>query len=115
MLMGSWVATWLQCGCWETALIYLLTCSHAVGLFFCFSKLTDQNIFIILYGLTSVYFAVSVLYEWMGLLSMTLGSVVGFKGEYFHLLTLMSPPTYPDATLHPHTERCVCVCVCVAW
>ena len=30
-----------------------------VGLYFCFSKLTDQNIFIILYGVTSIYFAVS--------------------------------------------------------
>ena len=29
-----------------------------VGLYFCFSKLTDQNIFIILYGVTSIYFAV---------------------------------------------------------
>lgn len=35
-------------------------CYSVVGLFFCFSKLTDQNIFIILYGVTSVYFAVSV-------------------------------------------------------
>ena len=38
----------------------LSMCVSAVGLWFCFSKLTDQNIFIILYGLTSVYFAVSV-------------------------------------------------------
>lgn len=27
------------------------------GLYFCFSKLTDANIFIILYGVTSIYFA----------------------------------------------------------
>lgn len=30
------------------------------GLYFCFSKLTDANIFIILYGVTSIYFAVSI-------------------------------------------------------
>lgn len=30
-----------------------------VGLYYCFSKLTDENIFIILYGVLSVYFAVS--------------------------------------------------------
>ena len=30
-----------------------------VGLYFCFSKLTDANVFIILYGVTSIYFAVS--------------------------------------------------------
>ena len=30
------------------------------GLYFCFSKLTDSNIFIILYGVTSIYFAVSI-------------------------------------------------------
>lgn len=29
-----------------------------VGLYYCFSKLTDANIFIIMYGITSVYFAV---------------------------------------------------------
>ncbi|XP_062520691.1 dolichyl-diphosphooligosaccharide--protein glycosyltransferase subunit STT3A-like [Corticium candelabrum] len=28
-----------------------------VGLYYCFNKLTDQNIFIILYGVTSIYFA----------------------------------------------------------
>jgi dolichyl-diphosphooligosaccharide--protein glycosyltransferase len=28
-----------------------------VGIYFCFSKLSDQNIFIILYGVTSIYFA----------------------------------------------------------
>lgn len=28
-----------------------------VGLYFCFSKLTDANIFVILYGVTSIYFA----------------------------------------------------------
>ena len=32
---------------------------HTVGMYFCFAKLTDHNIFIILYGITSVYFAVS--------------------------------------------------------
>lgn len=37
--------------------LQLLVFMFPVGLFFCFSKLTDQNIFIILYGLTSVYFA----------------------------------------------------------
>lgn len=31
-----------------------------VGLYFCFSKLTDANIFVILYGVTSIYFAVSI-------------------------------------------------------
>jgi len=29
------------------------------GLYFCFKKLTDANIFIIMYGVTSIYFAVS--------------------------------------------------------
>jgi len=32
----------------------------AAGLYFCFKKLTDANIFIILYGVTSIYFAVSI-------------------------------------------------------
>jgi len=31
-----------------------------VGLYFCFSKLTDANIFVILYGVTSIYFAVRI-------------------------------------------------------
>ena len=29
-----------------------------VGLYYCFSRLTDANIFIIMYGITSIYFAV---------------------------------------------------------
>lgn len=37
-----------------------------VGMYFCFAKLTDHNIFIILYGLTSVYFAVSHIIKCMG-------------------------------------------------
>lgn len=29
----------------------------AVGMYYCFKKLTDANIFIIMYGVTSIYFA----------------------------------------------------------
>lgn len=39
--------------------LQLLAFLFPVGLYFCFSQLTDANIFIILYGVTSVYFAVS--------------------------------------------------------
>lgn len=39
--------------------LYIRFSLSAVGMYFCFAKLTDHNIFIILYGLTSVYFAVS--------------------------------------------------------
>jgi dolichyl-diphosphooligosaccharide--protein glycosyltransferase len=34
-----------------------LTFLFPAGIYYCFSKLTDHNIFIILYGITSVYFA----------------------------------------------------------
>ncbi|XP_076349853.1 catalytic subunit 3A of the oligosaccharyltransferase complex isoform X2 [Tachypleus tridentatus] len=37
--------------------LQLLVFMFPVGLYFCFSKLTDANIFIILYGVTSIYFA----------------------------------------------------------
>ncbi|CAN8026819.1 unnamed protein product, partial [Ixodes persulcatus] len=37
--------------------LQLLVFMFPVGLYFCFSKLTDANIFIILYGITSIYFA----------------------------------------------------------
>ncbi|KAG1653300.1 Dolichyl-diphosphooligosaccharide--protein glycosyltransferase subunit STT3A [Nymphon striatum] len=37
--------------------LQMLVFMFPVGLYFCFSKLTDANIFIILYGVTSVYFA----------------------------------------------------------
>ncbi|KAH9373748.1 hypothetical protein HPB48_016594 [Haemaphysalis longicornis] len=40
--------------------LQLLVFMFPVGLYFCFSKLTDANIFIILYGITSIYFAVTV-------------------------------------------------------
>ena len=39
--------------------LQMLTFMFPVGLYFCFSKLTDENIFIILYGVLSIYFAVS--------------------------------------------------------
>merc|ERR1719273_391012 len=37
--------------------LQILTFLFPAGLYYCFSKLTDHNIFIILYGVTSVYFA----------------------------------------------------------
>ncbi|XP_064480246.1 dolichyl-diphosphooligosaccharide--protein glycosyltransferase subunit STT3A-like [Ornithodoros turicata] len=37
--------------------LQLLVFMFPVGLYFCFSRLTDANIFIILYGITSIYFA----------------------------------------------------------
>lgn len=37
--------------------LQLLVFMFPVGLYFCFTKLTDANIFIILYGVTSIYFA----------------------------------------------------------
>ncbi len=33
-----------------------------VGMYYCFSGLTDANIFIIMYGVTSIYFAVSFVF-----------------------------------------------------
>lgn len=47
--------------------LQLLVFLFPAGLYYCFSKLTDANIFIILYGVTSIYFAVSyhVLFESM--------------------------------------------------
>jgi len=37
--------------------LQMLVFMFPVGLYFCFKKLTDANIFIILYGVTSIYFA----------------------------------------------------------
>lgn len=39
--------------------LHILVFLFPAGLYFCFSQLTDSNIFIILYGVTSIYFAVS--------------------------------------------------------
>lgn len=41
--------------------LHILVFLFPAGLYFCFSQLTDANIFIILYGVTSIYFAVSKL------------------------------------------------------
>lgn len=41
--------------------LQILVFLFPVGLYFCFKNLTDYNIFIILYGVTSIYFAVSIL------------------------------------------------------
>lgn len=38
--------------------LQILTFLFPAGLYYCFAKLTDHNIFVILYGVTSVYFAV---------------------------------------------------------
>lgn len=40
--------------------LHVLVFLFPAGLYFCFSQLTDANIFIILYGVTSIYFAVSL-------------------------------------------------------
>ncbi|EDO46343.1 predicted protein [Nematostella vectensis] len=37
--------------------LQILVFMFPVGLYYCFSKLTDANIFIIMYGITSIYFA----------------------------------------------------------
>lgn len=39
--------------------LQILVFLFPAGLYFCFSQLTDANIFLILYGVTSIYFAVS--------------------------------------------------------
>ena len=42
--------------------LQILVFLFPAGLYFCFSKLTDSNIFLILYGVTSLYFAVSIFF-----------------------------------------------------
>lgn len=42
--------------------LQILVFLFPAGLYFCFKQLTDANIFMILYGITSIYFAVSVKY-----------------------------------------------------
>lgn len=39
--------------------LQILVFLFPAGLYFCFKQLTDANIFLILYGITSIYFAVS--------------------------------------------------------
>lgn len=39
--------------------LQILVFLFPAGLYFCFTQLTDANIFLILYGVTSIYFAVS--------------------------------------------------------
>ena len=54
---------WLRVWCWRRSSFYfdlqLMVFLFPVGLYYCFANLTDENIFIILYGVLSVYFAVS--------------------------------------------------------
>jgi dolichyl-diphosphooligosaccharide--protein glycosyltransferase len=40
--------------------LQILVFLFPAGLYFCFSKLSDANIFLVLYGVTSIYFAVSM-------------------------------------------------------
>lgn len=39
--------------------LQILVFLFPAGLYFCFKQLTDANVFLILYGVTSIYFAVS--------------------------------------------------------
>ena len=41
--------------------LQLLVFLFPIGLYICFSELNDANIFIVLYGITSIYFAVLIL------------------------------------------------------
>lgn len=41
--------------------LQILVFLFPAGLYFCFKQLTDANIFMILYGITSIYFAVSLI------------------------------------------------------
>ena len=50
VILKSWPVTW-------SVLVYFL---FSVGMYYCFTKLTEQNIFVIMYGITSIYFAVSI-------------------------------------------------------
>jgi dolichyl-diphosphooligosaccharide--protein glycosyltransferase len=40
--------------------LQILVFLFPAGLYFCFTKLSDANIFLVLYGVTSIYFAVSM-------------------------------------------------------
>lgn len=52
--------------------LHFLVYHFPVGLYFCFKNLTDANIFIILYGITAIYFAVSNFIVLMFLLLITI-------------------------------------------
>jgi asparagine N-glycosylation enzyme membrane subunit Stt3 len=43
--------------------LQILVFLFPAGLYFCFSKLSDANIFLVLYGVTSIYFAVSIQFK----------------------------------------------------
>ena len=60
--------------------LQLLVFMFPVGLYYCFYKLTDANIFIIMYGVTSIYFAVSEILQ----------SSTKCLGHLFHIVDLMS-------------------------
>ena len=63
--------------------LHCLVFLFPAGLYFCFRKLSDANIFIILYGITSVYFAVSILSSSLSLsLSYVLILFLGCDGPF---------------------------------
>ena len=65
--------------------LQILTILFPAGLYYCFTRLTDHNIFIILYGVTSVYFAGVMVRLMLGkviiLKSSTCDHVCTFKRE----------------------------------
>lgn len=74
---------------WSTILYKTILIS--AGMYFCFKKLTDANIFIIMYGVTSIYFAVSLIvsvytFYCICLYKGALPSFFNFRGSFWFQL-----------------------------
>lgn len=87
--------------------LQILVFLFPAGLYFCFDKLTDSNIFIILYGVTSIYFA-GVMVRLMLVLAPVMCILSGIAVS--HLLTKYiknvdtSPVVAPDTSKQPRQD-----------
>ena len=70
--------------------LQLMVFMFPVGLYYCFFKLTDANIFIIMYGVTSIYFAVS-------------GDILTCTIRYLHIFVI---------SLSVRNHRCMSIWYC---
>jgi dolichyl-diphosphooligosaccharide--protein glycosyltransferase len=79
--------------------LHFLTIMFPVGIYFCFSKLTDVNIFVILYGVTSVYFS-GVMVRLMLILApiMCISSAIGVSATLTNFVKYLKEPSSSTTT-----------------
>lgn len=93
----TWTLVPLICSFFLFEISQILVFLFPAGLYLCFAKLTDANIFIILYGVTSIYFA-GVMVRLMLVLAPVMCVISGITVSHLLSKYIKSPATVPSTT-----------------